>query len=503
VRIVDDSGVDVAAGSGVVGEVIIRGPTVFGGYWQLPEATTESFTPDGWFATGDLATRDSDSYLTVVDRKKDMILCGGENVYSTEVEAVLIAHPAVAQAAVFGIPNAVLGELVAAAVVLRADAAAAAAAPGGSSAVVGEIMEWCRDRLAYYKVPSAIHVVDAMPVTGSGKILKTELRQRFAAAPHAAPAAAAAAAAAAADLQLGVPGVNLQGLVLLVADAAGPGRLQKLPLVQPDLMLSSNVTYVLPLSNGVPVGQQVQSAVVKGARHLLLLGGSQPAAAALQQLQGVLQDAGAEAALVILDGPVASDASLLGYALFDAAQGMPAIEAVLVPAEAADTGVSGIAAPAAAAAAGEAAVAVPAGASVEAAMASVVKEAIADLLGAAAAGGIGEDEPLMQAGVNSTLAVQLTGQLEDRVGVSLPATLVSFCTSSTASTVTVIIAGGGQLAGHYASLCSCRFPSSPMTCLARIRTNGSLISKGLFHPAHTYCCTYPQFLLDTTIAAGV
>eukprot|EP00883_Tetradesmus_obliquus_P011533 jgi/Sobl393_1/4315/SZX67650.1 len=421
VRNVDKAGADIAPGSGNVGEVLIRGPTVFGGYWRLPEATAESFTPDGWFCTGDLATRENDGYITVVDRKKDMILCGGENVYSTEVEAVLIAHPAVAQAAVFGIPNAVLGELVAAAVVLRADAAAAAAAPGGSGALVGEITEWCRARLAYYKVPSAVHVVEAMPVTGSGKILKTELRQRFAAAPHAAPAAAAAAAAAAADMQLGVPGVNLQGLVVLAADAAGPGRLQQLALAQPDLTLSPDVTYVLPLSDGVALGQQVQSAVMRDARHLLLLGGSQPTAAALQLLHHVLQAAaGAEAALVILDGPIASDARLLGYALFDAAQGMPAVEAVLVPAEAADTSVSGITAPAAAAA--EAAA--PAGASVEAVMAVVVKEAIAELLGAAAAGGIGEDEPLMQAGVNSTLAVQLTGQLEDRLGVSLPATLV-------------------------------------------------------------------------------
>jgi hypothetical protein len=427
VRIVDDSGADVAAGSNAIGEVIIRGPTVFGGYWQLPEATAESFTPDGWFCTGDLGTRANDGYITVVDRKKDMILCGGENVYSTEVEAVLIAHPAVAQAAVFGVPNAVLGELVAAAVVLRADAAAAAAAAGGgSSAVAHELIDWCRERLAYYKVPSAVHVVDAMPVTGSGKILKTELRQRFAAPPHAPPTAAgtaipaAAAAAAAADMQLGVPGINLQGLVVFAADAAGPGRLQQLPLAQPDLILSADVSYVLPLTDGVALGQQVQSAVVKGARHLLLLGGNQPSPATLQQLQGVLQEAAAEAAFVILDGPVASDASLLGYALFDAARGMPAIEAVLVPAKAAEASVSGIAAPATAAAA-----AVPAGESVEAAMASVVKEAIAELLGAAAAGSIGEEDPLMQSGVNSTLAVQLTSELETRLGVSLPATLVS------------------------------------------------------------------------------
>jgi hypothetical protein len=264
-----------------------------------------------------------------------------------------------------------------------------------------------------------------MPVTGSGKILKTELRQRFTAAPHAAPAVAAASAAAAADLRLGVPGVNLQGLVVLVSDAVGPGRLQQLPLVQPELTLSSDVSYVLLLSDGVTLGQQVQTAVVKGARHLLLLAGSQPTAAALQQLQGVLQEAAAEAAFVILDGPVASDHSLLGYALLDAAQGMPAVEAVLVPAEAADIGVSGITASPAAAAQAEVPSAVAAGPSVEAAMASVVKDAIAELLGAAAAGSIGEEDPLMQSGVNSTLAVQLTGQLETRLGVALPATLVS------------------------------------------------------------------------------
>lgn len=117
------------------------------------------------------------------------ILCGGENVYCTEVEAVLHAHPDVAQAAVFGMPNTVMGELVAAAVVLRHGANAAAA--GGVS---GTLVQWCRARLAHYKVPAQVHVVEALPATGSGKVQKTALRERFAAvagAPAAVPVAAA------------------------------------------------------------------------------------------------------------------------------------------------------------------------------------------------------------------------------------------------------------------------------------------------------------------------
>jgi len=152
------------------------------GYWNNEAATRESFAPGGWFRTGDLATVNPQGYISVVDRKKDMILVGGENVYCTEVEAVLHAHPLVSAAAVFGIPSAVMGELVAAAVVLKAAAPASIEmmGKGGSESqdpprhldlvtglggstlalspqqVASELTEWCRSRLAHYKVPHQV-----------------------------------------------------------------------------------------------------------------------------------------------------------------------------------------------------------------------------------------------------------------------------------------------------------------------------------------------------------
>lgn len=387
-------------------------------------------------SAGDLASHAPGGYIRVVDRKKDMILCGGENVYCTEVEAVLMHHPAVAQAAVFGVPNAVMGELVAAAVILKPDAAAAPAVDG-SSAVASDLTEWCRKRLAYYKVPSTVHIVNSMPTTGSGKILKTALRERFAAVPLPTGSAAAKPAEAAVEAHLAVPGISLLQLAATataaLSAAAVPEQLQQqqqpLPppqLSDPGLVLSADVTYVLPLVDGAAADLQVQSALAKGACHLLLLAGRQPGAAALQQLEGMVHEAGADMAFAIVDAAVGADASLLGYALYDAKEDMPPVGSVLVPAEvaAATAPPSAVAAPALAAAAA----APSAAASVEAAMASVVKEAITDLLGAAAAGSIGDNDPLMQSGVNSTLAVQLTGSLEARLGICLPATLVGALT---------------------------------------------------------------------------
>lgn len=136
----------------------MRGETVFQGYYNLPEAQADAFTPDGWFRTGDLGVHAPRACIRVVDRVKDMLLVGGENVYTTEVESVLHAHPAVRAAAVFGVASRVMGELVGAAVTLdpsvqpRPDPAA--------------LIAWCAERLAEYKVPSAVHILDAMPVTG-------------------------------------------------------------------------------------------------------------------------------------------------------------------------------------------------------------------------------------------------------------------------------------------------------------------------------------------------
>jgi fatty-acyl-CoA synthase len=166
-RVVDDQGTDVLADGKSVGEIRVRGETVTPGYWNQPEVTAAAF--DGrWLKTGDLATLDAEGYVNIVDRKKDMILTGGENVYSTEVEHVLHAHPAVLEVAVYGLPDELWGERVCAAVVLRS----------GKSASVDELQHFCREQLASYKVPRAIEFLPELPRTGSGKIQKHALRER-------------------------------------------------------------------------------------------------------------------------------------------------------------------------------------------------------------------------------------------------------------------------------------------------------------------------------------
>jgi acyl-CoA synthetase (AMP-forming)/AMP-acid ligase II len=151
-----------------VGEIQVRGETVTPGYWRLPAETAAAFQ-DGWLRTGDLAVQDAEGYLTIVDRLKDLILSGGENVYSTEVEHVLYQHPAVLEAAVFGVPHEVWGEAVTAAVVLRP----------GEAVTAGALVAFCREHLAGYKVPKAISFLEELPKTGSGKIQKARLREAF------------------------------------------------------------------------------------------------------------------------------------------------------------------------------------------------------------------------------------------------------------------------------------------------------------------------------------
>jgi acyl-CoA synthetase (AMP-forming)/AMP-acid ligase II len=164
-RVVDDQLRDV--GPGVVGEIVYRGPMVMQGYRGLPDATAEAFA-GGWFHSGDLATRDTEGYLRLVDRKKDMIVSGGENIYPAEVERVLLEHPGVADVAVIGVPHARWVESPVAFVV-RADRA------------VGEreLLAHCRDRLASYKKPSAFHFVEALPRNAAGKITKRALREQL------------------------------------------------------------------------------------------------------------------------------------------------------------------------------------------------------------------------------------------------------------------------------------------------------------------------------------
>ena len=153
---------------GVPGEVWVRGPNIMLGYWQRPEETAAALDADGWYRSGDAAHMDADGYVYIVDRVKDMIISGGENVYSTEVENALYSHPAVLEAAVFGVPDERWGERVHAAVVLRP----------GHDAQAEELIEHCRQLIAGYKLPRSVELhADALPKSGAGKVLKRELRR--------------------------------------------------------------------------------------------------------------------------------------------------------------------------------------------------------------------------------------------------------------------------------------------------------------------------------------
>jgi fatty-acyl-CoA synthase len=163
-RVVDDHG--MALPDGTPGELTIRGPNVFDGYWQRPDATREALV-DGWFHTGDIAVRDRDGYLTIVDRKKDMVITGGENVYPAEVERVLTELPGVVDAAVIGLPDEKWGERVTAIVVTDT-----ALSPD-------DVITHCRGRLAAYKCPRAVEFVQEIPRNATGKILKRTLRAGY------------------------------------------------------------------------------------------------------------------------------------------------------------------------------------------------------------------------------------------------------------------------------------------------------------------------------------
>ncbi len=162
-RVVNDAGEPVP--SGEVGEIVHTSPHAMLGYWRDPERTAETFA-HGWFHSGDLGILDSDGYLTVVDRKKDMIKTGGENVASREVEEAIYQHPAVAEVAVFGLPHPRWIEAVTAAVVVRE----------GQAVTEVELIAHCRERLGSFKVPKHLVLVDALPKNASGKLLKRELR---------------------------------------------------------------------------------------------------------------------------------------------------------------------------------------------------------------------------------------------------------------------------------------------------------------------------------------
>ena len=168
IRVMDDSGNDVAPDSGVAGEVIARSNVVMKGYWKQPEAT-DAVIVDGWFHTGDMALIDGEGFIEVVDRKKDLIISGGENISSIEVEGLLYKHPAVLEAAIVAAPDERWGEVPVALVVLKP----------GAQATEGDIVDFARERLAHYKCPKQIVFIDALPRTANGKIQKNVIRERF------------------------------------------------------------------------------------------------------------------------------------------------------------------------------------------------------------------------------------------------------------------------------------------------------------------------------------
>lgn len=166
IRLVDDQGHDVAPNE--LGELIVKTDSAISGYWKMPEQTAETIR-DGWVYTGDVAYRDEDGYLYVADRKKEMIVSGGMNIYPAEIETVLYTHPAVAQVAVIGVPDEHWGEAVKAVIELKQ----------GARATEEQIIDYCRERLASYKKPKSVDFVERLPISSSGKVAKRELRERY------------------------------------------------------------------------------------------------------------------------------------------------------------------------------------------------------------------------------------------------------------------------------------------------------------------------------------
>jgi fatty-acyl-CoA synthase len=167
-RVVDPDGKDVPRDGVAIGEIIARGDGIMEGYWKQPAASAEALR-GGWFHTGDMATVNADGYFLIVDRKKDIIVSGGENISSLELEKAMLAHSAVLECAVLPVPDAKWGEVPKALVVLKP----------GVEVGEGELLEHCRARLAHYKCPRSVEFVESLPKTGTGKVLKKDLRRKY------------------------------------------------------------------------------------------------------------------------------------------------------------------------------------------------------------------------------------------------------------------------------------------------------------------------------------
>jgi acyl-CoA synthetase (AMP-forming)/AMP-acid ligase II len=170
--VVDSEDKDVPRDGKTMGEIVARSDGVMAGYWNQPEASAEALR-GGWFHTGDMATIDEHGYILIVDRRKDIIVSGGENISSLEVEKALAAHPGVYEVGVIPVPDEKWGEVPKGLVVRKP----------GSNLSETELLEFCRSRLAHFKCPRAIEFVESLPKTATGKILKKNLRKKYSAGP--------------------------------------------------------------------------------------------------------------------------------------------------------------------------------------------------------------------------------------------------------------------------------------------------------------------------------
>jgi acyl-CoA synthetase (AMP-forming)/AMP-acid ligase II len=167
-KVVNDKDQEVQHDNCEVGEIIVKGATITPGYWELPEVTADRLK-GGWLHTHDLAVVNQEGYVTIVDRKDDMIITGGENVFSIEVENVLYSHPEILEASVIGVPHEIWGEMVTAVVVPKK----------GVKSNEDDIIDFCKEKLAHFKAPKRVIFVKELPKTGSGKIYKYKLRERY------------------------------------------------------------------------------------------------------------------------------------------------------------------------------------------------------------------------------------------------------------------------------------------------------------------------------------